>query len=281
MDNAVDRWIASLPSQGMHAFLITGAGREEAAKRAAAAMLCERRGEEACGQCMPCRLIASGNHPDFLRLRRSEKDKFIKIDAVRALIGDCHIAPHFFRKVVWIEEAHTMNEAAQNALLRTLEEPPDEVRFLLTGAEAGLLPTIRSRCAVLRLGGGAEATADAEAVALAVGALRLIAQGKAVEAAAIYADKKHDTSALFAAQTVVLRDRIAGTLGRPPLGEGVGAIGDWSIGSLSIALELTLEARRRIERNFSAALTADWFAVSMARIWQRDQAQMLARLSPQ
>lgn len=99
----------------------------------------------------------------------------IRIDRIRELIAELQKRPFDEGgRCVYIRSAHTMSESVQNALLKTLEEPPDRTLFLLTGNESGLLPTIRSRCsrflcpppsqeevaAVLRSAGATEADAS-------------------------------------------------------------------------------------------------------------------------
>lgn len=277
MENIVARWIAHLPTSGSHAYLITGKGRADAARSASAALLCERGGESACGVCQSCRLTVGDNHPDFLQVRCQDGEKQIKIDVIRALIADCHVAPRFFRKVIWIDEAHTMNAHAQNALLRTLEEPPANVHFFLTGAESGLLPTIRSRCALLRLGGGEAETFPDETIALAEETLALMASGNALECIPRFPAKKDALTALFAALTALLRDQAAIALGRPAIAHTQPPkTRRYAVGPLTATLELALEARSRLERNFSPALTVDWFLLSAARVWQRAQRMTLA-----
>lgn len=122
-----------------------------------------------CGKCESCRLMAAGNHPDFhvvyrqlIRLQKEDsKARELSADVIR----DYLIAPANLRaslnhgKVFVVEEAELMNAAAQNTLLKTLEEPPkDTYIILLTDQPGALLPTIRSRCQMIRFGSiGAEA----------------------------------------------------------------------------------------------------------------------------
>ncbi len=90
------------------------------------------------------------NCPDFFELN----DESYSADSVRELLKTLAKQPYsdkYGRSVIF-KNAHTMNETSQNALLKTLEEPPVQTLFLLTGNEAGLLPTIRSRCTMIRLG---------------------------------------------------------------------------------------------------------------------------------
>ena len=143
-----------------HALLLTGPrgiGKGKVAEVLSAAVLChELKDGEACGVCASCRLMKQNAHPDFYRLQPESKGKAapsIKIEAVRELQGELARLPKLAHaRAVIIDGADLMNEAAANALLKTLEEPVGVVYFfLLTAARQALLPTIISRCMPLRL----------------------------------------------------------------------------------------------------------------------------------
>lgn len=90
------------------------------------------------------------NCPDFFQLG----DEDYSVQNVRELLKTLAKQPYSddCGRAIILKDAHMMNEASQNALLKTLEEPPERTLFLLTGNESGLLPTIRSRCSMIRLG---------------------------------------------------------------------------------------------------------------------------------
>lgn len=138
-----------------HAFILSGpagSGKRTLAGLLAAALVCTRQEEEIpCGVCPACRKAAAGIHPDIIRVGDDGKD--IKVEQIRALRTDAYIRPNeAARKVYLVENAHTMNQSAQNALLKLLEEGPAYAAFLLlTENAAALLPTVRSRCEVLPL----------------------------------------------------------------------------------------------------------------------------------
>ena len=151
-----------------HAYLFEGpegVGKELAGRALAARLMCEASGvaadADACGECRACRLFASGNHPDFhlidRELHKLHPDKtiragkglFLVVDVVRHfLIEPAANTPSLGRRRVFlIRDAERMNEGAQNALLKTLEEPPGSACLILvTSSAERLLPTIRSRC---------------------------------------------------------------------------------------------------------------------------------------
>jgi len=108
---------------------------------------------DACGKCRSCDRIARGVHVDVIALEPDDKAS-IKIDVVRDVLGRTGYRPFEGKKrVVLLREADTLEPASQNALLKSLEEPPPGTMFILTTAVPGaLLPTVRSRCMRLRFG---------------------------------------------------------------------------------------------------------------------------------
>jgi len=139
-----------------HAYIINGeksSGKEFIAKVFAMALQCEKGGNDPCGQCRSCKQVLSGNQPDIIMVTH-EKPGTISVDDIRSQINnDVVIKPYSSpRKVYILNEAEKMTPQAQNALLKTLEEPPAyAVILLLTGNVNALLPTILSRCVVLNM----------------------------------------------------------------------------------------------------------------------------------
>ena len=138
-----------------HAMLFSGprgVGKRKLAAATAAALLClSPKDGLACGGCESCRHMASGTHPDFYAVTPEKSGKAarsIKIEQIRDLRAEAARVPRLSaRRVILLDDAETMNEAASNALLKTLEEPMGNTSFLLvTGARQTLLPTILSRC---------------------------------------------------------------------------------------------------------------------------------------
>jgi DNA polymerase-3 subunit delta' len=103
-----------------------------------------------CGTCKSCKKIAAGNHPDVIQIKPS--GSFIKIDQIRTLLETLSMKPYEAEtRVVILSEAHRMNAAASNALLKILEEPPKRSMLVLIATrKSDLLPTIASRCQPVR-----------------------------------------------------------------------------------------------------------------------------------
>ena len=149
-----------------HAVLLSGpegVGKTTLALDLAAGLLCvaEDRSARPCRECRACRMVEHGNHPDVHWLRPEGPGGQIVIggsDAryrgVRDLIADLALLPvEGGARIAILERADRMNEDAQSALLKTLEEPPAGVTIVLcANDEEQLLPTVRSRCARVRLG---------------------------------------------------------------------------------------------------------------------------------
>ena len=139
-----------------HAYILNGqrgSGKKLLARLFAMTLQCESGKSEPCGECRSCVQAYSGNQPDIITVKH-EKPNSISVDDIRTqLNGDIMIKPYSSRyKIYIVPEADLMTVQAQNALLKTLEEPPEyAVIFLLTENADSLLATIRSRCVMLKL----------------------------------------------------------------------------------------------------------------------------------
>jgi len=176
-------WLAgpladALRTQKGHALLVhgpQGIGQFELALSLAQSWLCEDlTGGHACGHCASCHLVQARSHPDLLVLlpealaealgwtneeatsdkaSKAKPSKELKVEAIRAAVLFAQTTSARGRgKVVLVHPAERMNMISGNTLLKTLEEPPGEARFILScGAPQDLLPTIRSRCQAVPL----------------------------------------------------------------------------------------------------------------------------------
>ncbi len=139
-----------------HAYILNGersSGKEFIARIFAMTLQCEKGGTNPCQECHSCKQALSDNQPDIIRVTH-EKPNTISVDDIRAQINnDVAIKPYSSPyKVYLVNEAEKMTTQAQNAILKTLEEPPEyAVILLLTTNVNSLLPTILSRCVVLNM----------------------------------------------------------------------------------------------------------------------------------
>jgi len=140
-----------------HAYVFAGPdgiGKTMLAREFAKSLLCQNPSDDgSCGRCQSCRHYDNGVHPDFRWLIVEPKEKNIKVERVRqAVCADLPMRPQFGKRKVYLIAADYLNEQGQNALLKSLEEPPDYCFFLLTviGPER-LLPTILSRVSLVPL----------------------------------------------------------------------------------------------------------------------------------
>ncbi|MBX3438323.1 MAG: DNA polymerase III subunit delta' [Planctomycetaceae bacterium] len=146
-----------------HAYLFIGPegiGKARFAECLAQSLLCRQRAAgtiDACGVCTGCIQVQAATHPDLIRVRLPDGKRELPIELIigaqerRGREGLCHelsLRPMSAdRRIAIVEDAHTMNTASANALLKTLEEPPPgSVLILLTPSSDAILPTIRSRC---------------------------------------------------------------------------------------------------------------------------------------
>lgn len=138
-----------------HAIIINGAkgtGRHTLCRYIANAAICSAE-DAPCGKCRECTVFLHNNHPDVSVTEPLEGKKNISVAQIRELRNSAFVKPHMSgKKVFIIDYADTLNEQSQNALLKILEEPPQDVLFLLiTENAASLLDTIISRCVTLDL----------------------------------------------------------------------------------------------------------------------------------
>ena len=157
-----------------HAYIVSSASENARMGKAfylAEKMLCQSSGERPCGVCRDCRKVKARVHPDLAVIERITDDKGkqkkeILVDQVRAMGADAYVIPNEASAKVYIIK-DTMNEQAQNAALKILEEPPKGVHFILCVSNPErLLVTVRSRCVLISCAGEEDAE-DESAAALA------------------------------------------------------------------------------------------------------------------
>lgn len=156
--NDIIEYIQNAVSQDKvsHAYILNGergSGKKMLADLFAMTLQCEEHTPSPCGECHSCKQAKSGNHPDIIHVKH-EKPNTISVDDIRTQVNnDIVIKPYSSpHKIYIIPEADLLSVQAQNALLKTIEEPPAyAVIFLLTENAESLLPTIMSRCVMLKL----------------------------------------------------------------------------------------------------------------------------------
>src|SRR5215471_6168035 len=138
--------------------------------------------QDACGTCSACARIARGAHPDVLIVEPGDSGN-IRIEPIRETVDRTGFKPfEGRRRVVIIDGADAMVPGAQNALLKTLEEPPASSIFILVTARPdSLLPTVRSRCIRLWFAAGGTSEVDVDARAIAERVLTLAARREDVQ----------------------------------------------------------------------------------------------------
>lgn len=131
-----------------------GVGKYTTAMALAKAVNCREGGGDACGKCLSCRKIDAGNHPDVRIVSPAGKTRIINKETLDFVTDLSTYRPFEGQWRVFVfEDVERMNETAQNHFLKTLEEPPSNTLFILcTQFPRRLLPTIRSRCQLVRFG---------------------------------------------------------------------------------------------------------------------------------
>lgn len=132
-----------------------GVGKGMTARAFAKAVHCTEREDDGCDQCLACRKVDHGNHPDLTLVQPVKKSRIIDVEAIEGINELAMLKPFESKwRVFVIVDADRMGAAAQNHFLKTLEEPPGNAVFVMTTEHPQvLLPTIRSRCQRVRFRG--------------------------------------------------------------------------------------------------------------------------------
>ncbi len=230
-----------------------GVGKTTVARLLAMAVGCQAPpAERPCGACEHCRRVAEGRHPDVLEIDAASNNS---VDDVRALKERLLLAPLLApKKVVILDEAHMMSKSAFNALLKTLEEPPEHVLFVFATTEPERLPaTIKSRTQHFRfrrlreeeIAGKLRAIAEEAGIEVEEDALRLIA--RAAEGAMRDAESLFER-VLALAKSPFTRADAEALLGLPPEEVLAGIADRLLAGEVEAALE---EARARFLEGYA------------------------------
>jgi DNA polymerase-3 subunit delta' len=248
-ERAVARLRAAAGERTPHALLVlgpAGVGKRALADAFTARLLCAAPdGDDACGVCAHCTRLASGSHPDLHVVARDDERRDIRIEQVRELVRWLALQPLMAaRKVAIVDGAHELNEHGQNALLKTLEEPPGGSVLILLAASASLvLPTVRSRCRLVRLDplGDAAVVRVLEARGVPAAEARVLAplaEGAPGRALALGGDIAAATRARALAALPRLAEHDAASLS--------GLAQEWTRGPLDAALSTTVSWYRDV-----------------------------------
>ncbi len=174
------------PAAITHSWILSSPSREDGLRKAreiACAAVCLAGHDVPCGVCRGCKKALAGIHPDIITVRRlADRSgglrRELTVSQIREISIEAQVLPNEAeRKVFIIEEAELMNLNAQNAALKLLEEPPSTAVLILCVSNPGLLlETVRSRCALLTLGGEGDRPDD-DAKKLADAFLRAVSTG--------------------------------------------------------------------------------------------------------
>ncbi|KQR15740.1 DNA polymerase III subunit gamma/tau [Deinococcus sp. Leaf326] len=212
-----------------HAYLFSGprgVGKTTTARLIAMTANCQSEGPKPCGECESCLAVRAGSHPDVMEIDAASNNSVDDVRDLREKVGLA--AMRGGKKIYILDEAHMMTRSAFNALLKTLEEPPGHVIFILATTEPEkIIPTILSRCQHYRfrrltpeeIAGKLGALAQTEGVRADADALALI--GRLADGA--MRDGESLLERMLAAGTAVTRAAVEDALGLPP-GERVRAV---------------------------------------------------------
>ena len=273
-------WRGVLLKSPVHAYFLTGdvAAAKQAAQYAADILLCEHESEAPCGKCQACQWMAADSHPDFHHIMSDKKraQPIIRMETIRFLQDQLYNKPQKKRRVVWIEDAHTMRAEAQNALLKVLEDPPNSLVFLLSGSIAGVLPTVRSRCRIVRFQNGSRTALSKEEVTAAGHILMLLFRNGSRQAQYLLSEQKQNMSAMLTNMALLLHEIVAWRSNIEPVDQtrrdwvknhGI----SWSVSRINTLIQCCMETQKRLKANANPALCADWLCIQARHLFLHQQ----------
>lgn len=252
-----------------------GAEQRETALDLAKALFCDKpKDGDACDECTQCRQVERGVHPDFCVVEPEEGTRSIKIEDIRGLIARVNLRPLQARcKMFLVNRAELMGDAAQNALLKTLEEPEGRTTIVLAVSSAEpLLATVRSRLQTVHFAPPAEALAldpDTERKKREILAFFFHrAEGRAADPPEFGKMEREDALALLDALVDFFRDALVARAGAGSLAGAGDAIDRdraarlFDAAALADAVELFAESKEMLSNNVNAKLV-------FASLWDR------------
>ncbi len=233
----------------------TGIGKMDSALEFAASVLCDNVSGEPCQMCSNCKLVVSGNHPDLLQVGG---EGTIKIASIRELQKSLYLKPYQAKhKVAIIRDSHLMTEESANAMLKVLEEPPENCIIILTSPDKKLLPgTVVSRSQIVNFGTVIlQKTEDNEEIF--VDAVNILKKSQFYEKMAMaqkYSKEKPLTVDFLNALEGILREAI---LGENDLNS------DYSERKIISVLELVEKSREYLKNNLSGKFVLENLIINL------------------
>lgn len=268
-EQSIDRWLEQLKTKPAHAYFLAGdkSITQKFVEQACAILFCEND-EPPCHQCQSCQWFEADTHPDFHHIQSdtTRVRPVIRIETVRALQEVLYQQPQKKYRVVWIEDMHTMRHEGQNALLKVLEEPPKNLIFILTGQIGGILPTVYSRCRVIRLGQENQQLIHVEDIQMAGNILLALFNNQTRQAQKQLADQKQQMVDVIDTMVLLLREVMAYNCEGITLNEKLRAWVEvqtlkWPIWAVNDLLKDCLEVKKRLQSNANSGLCADWLCI--------------------
>lgn len=256
-----------------HAVLLEGgpgSGTDSLSAILAQAAVCLAPESRPCGRCSGCLKAQAGSHPDIVTLDGDKNPRAFPVDAVREIRSGAYVKPNEApRRVYRLLGVQNMSEISQNALLKILEEPPDNVLFLLTAVSAAaLLPTVRSRVQIFTLEDGAPGTEGAEEAAAVARAVAAPAEAELLFLTAPLLRDRDRLRGVLSALFLIFRDAAALRAGAGSCLSGERETAAFLAEKLTrknlMRLLMTTDrARRALEQNANAALLVTALCASL------------------